>query len=208
TPQIKVLPMVTTDYIVSTKNKKCPNISDTIRVTVYPKPKAGFTLSKVQGLFPLDVHFTNNSKNANKYIWMFGDSISSSNTIDANFIYKQSGLYHPTLIASNPFCSDTATSSIDVYEPYSIYIPDIFTPNSDGLNDLFEPQITSMKSIEGKIFTRWGEEIYSFSIPTNKWWNGTFHDKKVEDGIYIYNLDVIDKRGKSHYYYGRIYVAQ
>lgn len=83
--------------------------SDTIRVTVYPKPVAAATYD-VNGL---QVSFTNSSANATNYIWDFGDNRAS---LQANptHVYDQPGNYTVALIAENANCSDTTTFTISV----------------------------------------------------------------------------------------------
>jgi gliding motility-associated-like protein len=51
-------------------------------------------------------------------------------------------------------------------------IPNVFTPGHDGMNDLFEVEYTGLKKVEGKIFDRWGKEVYSFNHPEQEFWNG------------------------------------
>src|SRR5205085_3900612 len=76
----------------------------------------------------------------------------------------------------------------------SIYVPTIFSPNGDGINDILTPQadpsVTSFEYFE--IFSRWGDFVYSSGPFTpgqlNIGWDGTFNGKKVSPGVYVYRL--------------------
>lgn len=75
------------------------------------------------------------------------------------------------------------------------YIPNVFSPNNDGINDLFA--IYFRKGIEGEmidfsIYSRWGELVYSqqsSSIRSNEiWWDGRINGQKAPTGVYIYHI--------------------
>ncbi|MEO6133481.1 MAG: gliding motility-associated C-terminal domain-containing protein [Saprospiraceae bacterium] len=84
----------------------------------------------------------------------------------------------------------------------SIYIPTIFSPNGDGINDLLsplaDPSVTMIEYFE--IFSRWGDQVYSLSnfVPNqvNAGWDGTFSGKKLLPGVYVYRLSAVNKKGK------------
>ncbi|HZV70278.1 MAG TPA: gliding motility-associated C-terminal domain-containing protein [Saprospiraceae bacterium] len=84
----------------------------------------------------------------------------------------------------------------------TIYIPTVFSPNDDGINDLLtplaDPSVTIIEYFE--IFSRWGDLVYSQSgFPpnqTNKGWDGTFDGKKVLPGVYVYRLSAKNKKDK------------
>ncbi|MEP6645446.1 MAG: gliding motility-associated C-terminal domain-containing protein [Saprospiraceae bacterium] len=85
----------------------------------------------------------------------------------------------------------------------SIYVPTIFSPNGDGLNDVLAPQadpsVTSFEYFQ--IFSRWGDFVYSATNFTpgqvNIGWDGTFGGKKVLPGVYVYRLSATNKKGKT-----------
>ncbi len=66
------------------------------------------------------------------------------------------------------------------------YVPNVFTPNGDGLNETFAPVLSDPASfVELLIFNRWGQEIFAtFSIAQP--WNGRIHGEPVPDGTYLY----------------------
>ena len=79
-------------------------------------------------------------------------------------------------------------------------IPNLFSPNDDGISDVFEiAGMDEFPNFEIKIFDRWGSEIYIYSNEGRTepvWWDGTHNGKKVPEGVYYYNLEFNDGETK------------
>ena len=73
--------------------------------------------------------------------------------------------------------------------PNELTIPNAFTPNNDGVNDNFITKGKNIKSLNGKIFNRWGQELFSFANPTDAW-NGKYKGNDVSEGVYFYVIRV------------------
>lgn len=105
-------------------------------------------------------------------------------------------------------CLYTDELHIRVLLTSSIYVPNIFSPNGDGVNDLLapstDPSITGMEYFE--IYSRWGELIFSATnfIPnqSNFGWDGTLRQKPAIPGVYVYRLKAVNKRGQEFILYG------
>jgi gliding motility-associated-like protein len=93
------------------------------------------------------------------------------------------------------FYIDTVYRTISFYDCDSVAasecivaIPTAFTPNGDGLNDVFRPKANCpLESYELQIYNRWGERIF-FSRRPEFTWDGTFRNKKCPMGTYVYTL--------------------
>lgn len=72
----------------------------------------------------------------------------------------------------------------------SIYVPNAFSPNNDGLNDLFVPVLDCYSSFEMFIYDRWGKLIFT-TDNNNNTWDGTYKEEKLPQGVYIYEMNVI-----------------
>ena len=71
----------------------------------------------------------------------------------------------------------------------NVYIPNIFSPNGDGVNDVFGPLSQSDKTIQRfQIYDRWGGIVFSCDGPIHCEWHGTINDKASPAGVYIYHL--------------------
>jgi gliding motility-associated-like protein len=82
----------------------------------------------------------------------------------------------------------------DTLEDYTLFIPSAFTPNGDGLNDVFRVRHNSTVS-QGSfaIFDRWGAELFR-ADSFNKYWDGTFMNEDVPVGVYVYKITYFDKK--------------
>ncbi|NUO02174.1 MAG: gliding motility-associated C-terminal domain-containing protein [Saprospiraceae bacterium] len=86
-------------------------------------------------------------------------------------------------------CSDTACIQVMLDRSCcKIYVPNVFSPNSDGINDTFFPFATCpFESYEFLIFDRWGTLVFQSNNPQNQW-NGTFNDKASSSDTYLYTI--------------------
>jgi gliding motility-associated-like protein len=189
-----------------------PPASDSIYITVPPKPIADFMMRPdSQASAGTEISFYNLSRNSNRYYWSFGDRQKSSTaTASPVFTYKDTGLYKISLIAyNNEGCSDTAVKYIHVLDNFLLYIPNAFSPNGDGLNDEFKVEGSAIKDISYSIYNRWGERIFQ-STAEEPYWNGRFnnHGDKVPIGIYLYLLKATDKLNEPYYYKGVVEVVR
>jgi gliding motility-associated-like protein len=75
----------------------------------------------------------------------------------------------------------------DVYPNLSVYIPNAFTPNGDGINDTFGVKGVDIGQFELVIYDRWGAEIFSTSNP-NVQWDGKYKGHDAEGGVYAYKF--------------------
>lgn len=105
-------------------------------------------------------------------------------------VVTQSGII--TVISNNNGCivQDNFELFLERCLEPTIYIPNVFTPNNDGLNDIFEVKGSYIENIEITIFNRWGNELYTWK-DINEGWDGTYQGKLVPDGTYIYLINVV-----------------
>jgi gliding motility-associated-like protein len=137
-----------------------------------------------------EVNFFNHSDYAFTYSWDFGDG-QTSHDISANHHYSSDGNY-PVLLITNPgtMCADTAVYTVDIslQSIGNIYVPNAFTPNSDGKNDIFEiGGYYPCEDLTLYIFNRWGELIYKKS-GQHITWDGGYMDHRVKLEVYVYIL--------------------
>lgn len=77
------------------------------------------------------------------------------------------------------------------------YLPDGFTPNADGINDLAKPDLSGIKTLKGfSIFNRWGQRVF-FTDKAGEGWDGKFNGKLQDTGIYTWILEFISTEGNS-----------
>lgn len=168
---------------------------------------ASFTADPGTGEAPLAVSFTNTSVGATSYSWNFGNG-STSTSQDPNTVFNDAGTYYVILTASNGPCSDTAVRTIVVEDGFSIEIPNVFTPNGDGANELFHIKTSGVKSAEGYIYNRWGQILYSWDVLNISWDGKASNGENCPDGTYYYLIKVIDKKDKEHLAPGFVLIAR
>ncbi|HMT34912.1 MAG TPA: gliding motility-associated C-terminal domain-containing protein, partial [Chitinophagaceae bacterium] len=98
-------------------------------------------------------------------------------------------------------CPQTDSFHIKVIQQ-DVVVPNAFSPNGDGLNDIF--RVTARKFInvqEFKIFNRWGNEIFS-TQDIKKGWNGTYKGVDQDPGVYYYLIRVAYPNGKTQFLRG------
>ncbi|MEP6750506.1 MAG: PKD domain-containing protein [Bacteroidota bacterium] len=103
------------------------------------------------------------------------------------------------ILTINSAAGCTASDTIDIkvfkVKP-GIYVPNSFTPNGDGLNDIFRPVLIGMKSLTYfRVYNRTGELMYSTTIQNNGW-DGTFKGKAQDPAVFVWTAAGIDYMGK------------
>ena len=175
--------------VIGADNIGCVDM-DTLNLIVQNSAVANFTPDPAEGQIPLTVNFTNSSTNASIYEWTFGDSSIPDTTTNPQHIYTEGGEYPVQLIANNSDdCPDTSIYTFINAEAISVvWIPNSFSPNDDGVNDLFMVYTTGITELEVLIFNRWGELIYKWNM-LNGAWDGKYKSSSAEEGVYVYVLN-------------------
>lgn len=162
------------------------------QTVVFDNINASFNASVYSGLTPLPVTFTNTSIGTNpagtNYTWSFGDgNVLASNDTTVSHVYNQAGNFPVILTAQNGFCIDTAMAYIKVDLFSSFVVPNVFTPNGDGVNDVFTFDALNMGEITLTIFDRWGLKMFESTATGNVKWDGKNKGgTTVTDGTYFY----------------------
>jgi gliding motility-associated-like protein len=100
----------------------------------------------------------------------------------------QSSRKYRVVAYKNGNSSVTSTSNTTEVVPYmTIYIPNSFTPNGDGLNDTFGVYGEAIKEFQMQVFNRWGQMIFESSNVDNRW-DGTHEGIQVPQGSYVYRV--------------------
>lgn len=127
--------------------------------------------------------------------WDFGDGFESSE-IDPIHVYDAPGQYEVTLtITDRTGCTSEKRTILNVEKGYEIMIPNAFTPNGDGNNDFFRPEMRGLTQVQLIIFNTWGEVVWSTRDIESKGWDGTVDGLRAENGNYIYKLIGISFNG-------------
>ncbi len=158
--------------------------------------KADFSFEPIKGEAPLEVAFTDKSIHATIYRWEFGENKDSISTLmnPPPHIYYKPGDYTVKLtVESALHCVDSLRSDAISVDPSKLEIPNVFTPNGDGLNDYFMVAAQSLRQLNIEIFSRSGLRVYSFNgggerLRAWRGWDGNINDssRKASPGVYFY----------------------
>lgn len=151
------------------------------------------------------VHFyDNSSSDATSWYWNFGNNNFSNDKNPTN-IYNIPSDYMVKLISYNNLgCADTIEKEIIVHDKSSLLVPNIFTPNGDGKNDIFKVKHEEeFECFNIKIFDRWGSKIYE-TTNINNGWDAHHHT----NGTYYYIISAMGKDGKEWELHGNITVIR
>ena len=183
-----VSPNSTTVYtVVGVDSNTCQN-STTVSVNVSPNPILfiSATPNPVSVFSPI-VHITEGYSNATNWSWDLGDG-STSFVRDFYHTYsdQDTGRYLVTLVASNTYgCVDSAKMWVIVRPDATFYVPNSFTPNNDGKNDVFKVSGMGFKEFELYIYDRWGKLLFS-TKNVEEGWDGKVNENEVPNGVYNY----------------------
>jgi len=177
-----------------TDNYGC-NFSVTDSVTVFMQPElVAFAGNDTNAILGRQHQLMATGRNAVDFVW------SPVGPLDNPFIANpQAIIYSNTYffvhITDAIGCTDDDTIYVKAYEGPTYYLPNAFTPNGDGLNDIFFPTPVGIRSTEYfRVFDRYGALMYQ----TREWmkgWDGTLKGKPAALGTYVWMIKGIDKNG-------------
>jgi len=165
---------------------------ESIDLKGYPLIQANFTIPPTKDCFSsLDasINVLDHSVGGVSGYWDFGDGSNINyNPQDGNLIhlYANEGDFTIKLhIENEGGCFSEDSLKLCVINEETIYAPNAFTPDGDNLNDYFKFAGLGIKSIEWKIFNRWGEQLFVGNSMDDVW-DGFKNNKRVPLGIYTY----------------------
>lgn len=171
---------------------------------------AAFEALPEEGVAPLLVQFTNFSLPPNAgFTWDFGDG-NGSNAYSPSHLYGSPGEYLVTLTATLGTCTASASVVITVLEDEEsdISVPNVFTPNGDGVNDQLMVQAKGIERLELNVYNRWGQLVARLERVMQAWDGRTFAGEPVSPGTYFYTLMAKGKDGRDFDLSGTITVLR
>jgi gliding motility-associated-like protein len=192
-------------YKVSIHDSLCV-IDTVLTITHEDGPVADFEINSYSVMVNHPFIVTDLSSGSVKiWNWDMGDGNNLTGKVIIHSYYE-SGDYKILLeIIDENGCIDTTSKIIHIFKLH-VYIPNIFTPNGDGINDIWKP-VMSEYSKEGyqlSVFDRWGQVIFH-TTDTEEGWDGTINGHPVAPNtVYSYKLKVKDYIGKEHKFAGHI----
>lgn len=151
---------------------------------------------------------------AYNYSWNPTDGLSAPNSANTTAQPNQTTTYTVTIIDpsfSGGWCAVDASVMLRVYDfvcgPPNVFLPNAFTPNGDGNNDVLYLRGDNITDLHLAIYNRWGELVFE-THDQAVGWDGTFRGKDVDPAVFVYHLDVVCGDGQHHIDKGNVTVIR
>ncbi|MDD2797482.1 MAG: gliding motility-associated C-terminal domain-containing protein [Bacteroidales bacterium] len=172
-------------------------------------------VGELGGSAPVDVIFNAyaNEPTATYYTWQiatddkFKHVVATFSDKEVRYTFTEAQTYFARLTVSNSNNSCVDSSQVKMIEVTisDLKVPNAFSPNDDGKNDLFLVAYKSIVKFNGLIFNRWGNQLFTWSDPA-KGWDGKVGGKFVTPGAYYYVIEAVGSDGKKYNLKGDINV--
>ena len=165
-----------------------------------PNPIAGFSFFPEKPIENLEeVIFTNTSAGEQQTHWnwyFISNQGYRSENKNTSYLFTEAGTYPVAMKVTNTWgCSDTLVKAIKVEADLAVYVPNVFTPNGDELNDVFLPVARALKSYELSVFDRWGVRVFS-TTSAQTGWDGSFRGQECKVDVYVWKIVLSSVNGE------------
>lgn len=157
-------------------------------IEVFPSPISQFSVSPEETtVFHPNIDFYDESSGGVTHLYDFRDGNQTSER-NTTYAFQDTGYIYPYQVVVNEFgCPDTSYQSVYIEPITTYYAPNAFTPNGDGVNDVYLPIVKDVYDYEFTIYNRWGEAFF-ITNDQNEGWDGTMNGKISPPGVYVYTL--------------------
>ncbi|MCC6371515.1 MAG: gliding motility-associated C-terminal domain-containing protein [Bacteroidia bacterium] len=186
-------PTVSTVYTVDVSYVTYCGATASLFVQVNPRPVvfAGYdTTYNVNEIILL------NASGTGSLTWISGEAIACNECPQTRVFPSQNGCY--VVEAQNEFgCKTSDRVCLTITREFSMFTPNSFTPNNDGLNDLFYVYGDNLNDLHLEIFNRWGQLVFESNEQANGW-DGQLNGKDCAQDVYVYRLSYKGLNGKTY----------
>lgn len=169
-------------------------------VNVITQPIAGFSTSQDSMVFGDLIYINNLSEHATELEYVFSSGYTTHEW-EPTYTFPSVGMHTITQYATNEYaCIDTASVDVYTFLEYNIWVPNVFTPDGDQLNDIFKPVCHNIESYRLQIYSRWGEQLFN-QEGESPYWSGVNIDGSLcKQDTYVYYIEYFTPEKK----FGRI----
>ncbi|MFO0478648.1 MAG: gliding motility-associated C-terminal domain-containing protein [Bacteroidota bacterium] len=191
TSNVIATPSVSTTYTLQSNSGICTFTATKQIVVEKNFPNANYSGITIQpSIIGSNLQLNNQSTNFTSVKWYLCDNtISTKNII--SFTLQETGNCCIKLDAYNKTCVDSITKCFIVSEEILIKIPNVFSPNGDGINDFFTINTKGIKTLHCEIYNRWGQKLYEWN-DINGFWDGKTITGNAPEGTYFYIVNYSD----------------
>lgn len=184
------------EYFVVEVQDSCQTFSvfDSVFIEV-TRPRADFSVLSNTLYEGFPINFQNNTIGGTTFFWDFGN-FQTSEQVHGQSIFNETSVYDVSLTAWNEIgCVDSITRPIRILYEFFFYVPNAFTPNGDGTNDVFKAEVINSIEFRLRIYNRWGELLVE-SFDPDYGWDGTFKGKLLKTDVFVYDLRIRSINGE------------
>ena len=181
-----------TYYIETISSDSCHSSTrQAVSITMYNPPVVQFDYQPkpivIQNA-PVQMINQSTSTDGIHFEWMFGKNQQSSNAENPYYIYSDTGLFTITLIATTDHnCQAMDSMNIYVKARLFLWLPEVFTPNNDGKNDVFYVR-GPVKTMKLEVYNQWGFKVFSSETQSDGW-DGKYQGVEQPEGNYAWTLE-------------------
>jgi gliding motility-associated-like protein len=187
--------------VTVTDAQGCSNTGQAaVPVVALPTPSASFIVTpSVATMADPTFTFHSNSSGASVQLWSFGDAAGTTADGPVATMRYPAVDCHTVLLSvmNEEGCADEASAEVCVEEEFAVYAPNAFTPDADGINDVFRifTSVRSPRLYELLIHDRWGHALH-VSTDHQSGWDGRTRGSDLPDGVYVWTLRIRDSAGE------------
>ncbi len=174
-------------------------------IRIEPSPVPGFLISNQHlSLLNPEADITSVAENATECYYIISDG-GSSDSFNFSYSFLKPGYTDITQYVTSEFGCKAHITGIVIVDGFAFYAPNSFTPDDDGVNDVWKPETIGVTEYALSIFNRWGDQVFETADPKQPW-TGEVHngDYFAQDGAYNYVAVVRDLLGLPHEFHGHI----
>jgi len=196
---------------------KFEEMTQSLTVSVLPMPKAGLLIDPpVASVYDPIVNIIDMSEGADSCWLMVEDGTWMNvcgyvqNFYDPNASFDDTVTHYITQVVKNGFgCADTFRVAIDVLPAFIFFAPNSFTPNGDGVNDLFRGRGFGIKDFEMLVYNRWGDLIW-YTEDRFEGWDGIANvgKREAQQGVFVYLVNIVDIFDVPHEVVGKVVIIR
>lgn len=196
-PTARGLTETTTYHLTVTDTRGCRSLNAAdVTITITPPPRvfAGNDTSVLLGQ-PVPLHAVDvDNVGLGGWVWNPSDGLNNDQIKDPIARPQQTITYTATGYTFNG-CGGSASITVNVFSVSGIFVPNAFTPNGDGHNDVLRPALVGIKELKYfAVFDRWGQRIFYTTNPTEGW-RGHSNGKDQPMGTYVWMVGGVDYKG-------------
>lgn len=200
-------PEQTTQYTVTVTSDTCTS-QDMVTVSVEEGSEAGFSIRLEPNCDDIRAFLTDLSTGASQWLWDFGDGTTSTEQFPQHHFAYGSDIVVTLTVTDGSGCENSITQTYPATtfsELISYEVPNIFTPNGDGKNDVFKmnTEVILGACLDMKVFNRWGQKVFESDGGNVEWGGRNFAGEQCVTGTYFWTITIKDMAFSGSVYLNR-----